>query len=175
MQQSKEDLALSSANGTTLLSLDDDALMAVLLRTRASDHPSLRLSCKRIRGIIDSFQFRKERSVQGSAEVNVELLSPFEQYKKTSSFREDPPSEDDDYFRDHYDELGFIYEYEDYYFETFCFRVFVDGRPLHKLKTSSCKSGSCRFSLPSGARVIATVKNSAILEHPCLRIVVSQR
>ena len=30
---------------TTLLSLDDDDLQAILLQTRGSDHPNLRLCC----------------------------------------------------------------------------------------------------------------------------------
>ncbi|GAX22444.1 hypothetical protein FisN_14Hu058 [Fistulifera solaris] len=135
MKRSIEDLSPTIRENAMLLSLDDDALMAVLLRTRASDHPSMRLSCKRIRDMIDSFQYRKERSVQGFAEVNVDLLSGFEQYQLSKkSMGEDPPSEEDDYFDENYDTFGYIHEYGDHSFERDCFRVFVDGRPLHKLR-----------------------------------------
>ena len=78
MTQNHTSLSPNPGDGASLTSLCDDALSAVLLRTRASDHSSLRLVCKRIRDIIDSDQFRKERSIQGFAEVEVYLLSPFE-------------------------------------------------------------------------------------------------
>ncbi|GAX10777.1 hypothetical protein FisN_UnNu010 [Fistulifera solaris] len=136
MKRSIEDLSpTTTRENASLLSLHDDALMTVLLRTRASDHANLRRSCKRIRDMIDSFQFRKERGVQGFAEVDVDLLSGFEQYQLSKkSLGEHPPSEEDDSFYAQYDTLGYIYEYGDYSFETDCFRVFVDGRPLHKLR-----------------------------------------
>jgi hypothetical protein len=128
-----EDLSPKSRENASLMYLCDDALMAVLLRTRASDNANLRLSCKRIRDIIDSFSFRKERGVQGFAEVNVELLSGYEQYQN-SKMGKDPSSDEDESLGNSYDELGLICEYNDYSFETDCFRVYVDGRPLHKVK-----------------------------------------
>jgi len=55
-----------------LSTLDEDCLRAVLLWTRASDHPNLRLSCKRICCVLDSVVYRKERSDLGYAEVTVD-------------------------------------------------------------------------------------------------------
>ncbi|GAX10778.1 hypothetical protein FisN_UnNu011 [Fistulifera solaris] len=134
MNRSIEDLSpTTTQENASLLSLHDDALMTVLLRTRASDHANLRRSCKRIRDMIDSFQFRKERGVQGFAEVDVDLLSGYEQYQQ-SKMGEDPSSDDDESLGRNYDELGYICEYNDYSFETDCFRVYVDGRPLHKIE-----------------------------------------
>jgi hypothetical protein len=66
----------------TMSLLHDDALQAVLLRTRASDHPSLRLSCPRICHIIDSELYRRQRNEQGFAEVHLALLSAEEQYER---------------------------------------------------------------------------------------------
>jgi hypothetical protein len=107
--------------------------MAVVLRAGASDHPNLRLSCKRICDIIDSSQFRKERSMKGFAEVQVGLLSPFEQYQQLKkSMGRTLPS------RTMISSMittmsSAIFMNTDYSFETDCFRVYVDGRLLHKL------------------------------------------
>mmetsp|Transcript_16484 Transcript_16484/g.41347 ORF Transcript_16484/g.41347 Transcript_16484/m.41347 type:complete len:620 (+) Transcript_16484:182-2041(+) len=115
--------------------LDDDSLRAVLLRTRASDQRNLNLSCKRIRRVLNSTLYRKERSVLGWAEVKVELLDPFEQYKRASEFYEEdnPPSRDDKCFKEEYDLLGLVEEYGSHSFrEHTNLLVFVDDWPIHK-------------------------------------------
>eukprot|EP00588_Corethron_pennatum_P010559 CAMPEP_0194273108 /NCGR_PEP_ID=MMETSP0169-20130528/6516_1 /TAXON_ID=218684 /ORGANISM="Corethron pennatum, Strain L29A3" /LENGTH=772 /DNA_ID=CAMNT_0039015959 /DNA_START=106 /DNA_END=2424 /DNA_ORIENTATION=- len=144
--------------------MNDDSLRAILLPTLASDHPNLRLSCRRICQILDSSIYRKERSEQGYAEVKVELLSPFEQYKRyresmnmplmnpsnerwlkdtDDESEEDeeekeaskaPCSTDEEFVRD-YDHLGNTTNYYgDRAFYSNTFRVFVDGWPLNDQK-----------------------------------------
>lgn len=132
-------------------SLDDDSLRAVLLRTRASDHPSLRLSCKRIRRVLDSVEYRKERSELGCAEVTVELLSPFEQYRREEeNYRDtttEPPTEYDKDFLENYDHLGYMGEYGDHNFGSSHIRVFVDDWALTQ-KLPNQKQNYCHeFSL----------------------------
>ena len=55
------------------------------------------------------------------------------QYKQ-AHYGQDPPSEQDDWFLKNYDGFGNIGEYRTHSFDTRCFEVFVDGRPMHKLK-----------------------------------------
>ncbi len=52
---------------------NDDALRAALLWTRTSDQVSLRLTCRRIREILDSPAFRLQRCQGGFAEVKAVL------------------------------------------------------------------------------------------------------
>ena len=121
--------------------LDEDCFRAVLLRTRASDLPNLRLSCRRIRSVMNSELYRKERSDYGYAEIKVDMLSPFERYKmnrsdfygKIDSDDEErkPPSEEDKDFIKDFDRLGYVGEYGDHEWCSRDFRVFVDGWPLH--------------------------------------------
>mmetsp|Transcript_4287 Transcript_4287/g.6154 ORF Transcript_4287/g.6154 Transcript_4287/m.6154 type:complete len:753 (+) Transcript_4287:174-2432(+) len=117
--------------------LNEDCLRVVLLWTRASDHPNLRLSCQRIRIVLNSEIYRKERSNHGYAEVKVELLSPYEQYKMDrnedcNKEEKGLPSEEDEEFMNKYDQLGRLGEYGDHDIYSRDFRVLVDGWPLHK-------------------------------------------
>lgn len=119
--------------------LDDDSLRAVLLRTNGSDHRNLNLCCKRIRHALNSTVYRKERSDLGWAEVKVELLDSFEQYKREQKEiraemgeEDPPPSRNDTEFREEYDRLGRVGECGSHSFREGSFRVFVDGWPVHK-------------------------------------------
>ena len=49
--------------------LDDDSVRAILPRTRASDYPNLRISCKSFCDVLDSTMDRKEMSDQVCVEV----------------------------------------------------------------------------------------------------------
>jgi len=131
-----DDQNKSVSNG--LLSLDNDSLRAVFLRTKASDHPSLRLSCRRICETIDSSIFRKERSEEEFSGVRIELLTPFEQYKEQyklfyEKYRSDDskdkvgPTSDDKYFKDNCNRLGYFFNYTINQFKAHDFRVFVDN------------------------------------------------
>ena len=51
--------------------LDDDSLSAVLLWTNASDHTNLRVTSKRIRGVLGQPSFVKSRCQQHCAEVSL--------------------------------------------------------------------------------------------------------
>lgn len=135
-------------DGASLVSLNDDALRAVLLRTRASDHPKLRLSCKRICSIIDSVEFRKDRSEQGYVEVEVEKLTSFEQYQQRKNAEGgDPASEYDEDFYYHYNDIGYLHAYNDFYFHTESFRVYVDGRLMNKRKQDEMDKFSLHMRL----------------------------
>lgn len=121
---------------TLLNILDDDALRAVLIRTCASDHDALRQTCKRLRNIVDSIAFRKERSELGFAEVRCEIVPPFEQYKMGLGDSDDEKSlhSDDTSFLEQYDELGYKGEYGDHTLEHL--RVIVNGKEI-KMKSFS--------------------------------------
>ena len=97
--------------------LDYDCLNVIFLRTKAADHPNLRLSCKRFNDILTSVDFRKKRSYLGYAEVKVELLDPFQQYEiyhqqmmeydyDGDSAAREPPSREDGEFLTEFDHLG---------------------------------------------------------------------
>eukprot|EP00531_Pseudo-nitzschia_arenysensis_P014639 CAMPEP_0116155326 /NCGR_PEP_ID=MMETSP0329-20121206/22249_1 /TAXON_ID=697910 /ORGANISM="Pseudo-nitzschia arenysensis, Strain B593" /LENGTH=633 /DNA_ID=CAMNT_0003652355 /DNA_START=85 /DNA_END=1983 /DNA_ORIENTATION=- len=123
--------------------LDDDSLRAVLLRTNGSDHRNLNLCCKRIRHALNSTVYRKERSDLGWAEVKVELLDSFEQYKREQKeIREEmdergnAPSRNDTEFREEFDRLGRKGEYNDHSFHGDNLRVIVDGWPLQKERST---------------------------------------
>ena len=133
--------------------LDDDSLRAILLRTQATDHPNLRLSCKRFDHILNSVDFRKERSYLGYAEVKVELLDSFDQYKRYHKEMmndgvygderdRQPPSRLDDEFLKEFDQLGKKDEYGSHEFDAQDFRIFVDGVPLHKNRRSRERQNS---------------------------------
>jgi len=110
--------------------LDKEALHAVLLRTRASDHKNLILCCKRFHRAIYSSKFKQARSDLGWAEVTAELLSPREMYEM---HRERDPffTFFDDGFEE-YDSLGQKQCDGCRVFVEAHFRVFVDSWPLHK-------------------------------------------
>lgn len=112
------------------VSLDDDILRAILLRTFASDHSNLRKSGRRIRNILDSYSFRKERGESGYAQVQVELLTPFEQYQE--EYRREAEESDrvlrrtDSDFQDEYDNLGRKGEENETVLTETSFRILVD-------------------------------------------------
>ena len=130
--------------GSPIELLDDDSLHAILLRTQAADHPNLKLSCKRFNRVLNSVDFRKQRSCLGYAEVKVELLNPFEQYAiDYKAIMDDggfygeyddnrPPSRSDEQFLEDFDRLGRKDQNGSHKFDTCDFRIFVDGVPLHK-------------------------------------------
>lgn len=72
-----------------LLNLNNDALRAVLARTSAEDHLNLRLTCQRFNDVMNTREFRQERSELGTSEVSVKILTPFELYKEQCGRQDD--------------------------------------------------------------------------------------
>ena len=82
-------------------------------------------------------------------EVDLQLLSPFEQYKQKKEFSGGGPlSENDNVFRNRFDEIGYAEDFNDYSFETNCFKAFVDGRPIHKVQRKGEKNGFKLYEAP---------------------------
>lgn len=78
MQSSKP--MVTSSSSSLLDSLHDDVLRAVLLRTSAADHLHLRLACHQIHDILDSPEYRTERSRTGWAEVHTSISGTQEDF-----------------------------------------------------------------------------------------------
>ena len=116
-----------------LLNLDPDALRAVLLRTCAADHANLRLTCSKVRDVLDSPIFWQERCESDYAEVKTVLMTPLEDYTRNvddtrvdeeiEMMRED---DGDRYFRENYDDFGF--RDPDFFYRRNRARIFVDGK-----------------------------------------------
>jgi len=137
-QQSESSSSFNSTSASMIdLMLDDDSLRAVFVRTCASDHNSLRQTCKRFLKIINTFEFRLERSDLGYAEVQGVKFSPIKQYKIESdvdnnNIDDDSPikplCKQDTEFQTMYDKFGRIGDYGDH--EMDYFEVFVDGKRI---------------------------------------------
>jgi hypothetical protein len=108
----------------TLLDLNDDALRAILLRTCASDHTSLRQTCRRIREVLDSPLFAQQRCEECFVEVSVVMHTPWEQYSQDRNG--ESVSSKDSCFVKNYDDLGYVEECYEY--TTFSGRILADGR-----------------------------------------------
>lgn len=65
-----------------LASLPADALLSVLCRVPASDHASLRKTCRAVRRALDSDAFASERAATGWAEVSARLVPGEELYDR---------------------------------------------------------------------------------------------
>jgi len=63
-------------------SLPTDVLISILCRSPASDHTSLRNTCKSFRTTIDSAAYKGERATSGWAEVSTHLVSGSELYDR---------------------------------------------------------------------------------------------
>ena len=109
---------------SSLLELNNDALRAVLVRTCASDHLNLHLTCRQIHTVMNSPEFRQERCETGFAQVNVKILSPFEHYQEQMGIED--TVETDFSFQERYDDFG--YRDPDYGYQENEARIHVDGK-----------------------------------------------
>ena len=121
--------------------LDDDALRAILVRTNADDHETLRRTYKRFKDIMETSEFRRERGVLGYAQVTgVQLVDPFEQYKEyytgmSDDWNSEEKDEDDrltfsewdDRYLDEYDDLGRKGDYGEHDIKL---KIFVDHKEI---------------------------------------------
>ena len=69
-------------NYSGFTSLPSDILISILCRSPASDHKSLRDTCKSFRATIDSDAYKGERATSGWAEVSTHLLTGRELYDR---------------------------------------------------------------------------------------------
>jgi hypothetical protein len=116
-------------NSSILTLLDDNSLLQVLLRSHCADFPALRNTCRRFQGIVDSNLFRQQRAQQEWAQVEVHVLTAHELYKNSCNDDDDDDDDDpnnDSFFRDYYNELGFVPAHGAIQNE---FRILVDGKP----------------------------------------------
>lgn len=114
----------------TFLELNDDALRAVLVRTCASDHPNLRLTCSRVRDAIRTPAFHHERCETGFAEVDVTIMSPFELYQEQMG-HDSETSEADSRFKERFGEIGERHPHFGY--QQNKARIHVDGKLAGKV------------------------------------------
>ncbi|KAL9183936.1 hypothetical protein ACHAXT_002022 [Thalassiosira profunda] len=66
----------------SLPSLPPDALVAVLCRCPAVDHPALRRTCRAVRAALDSDAYKSERASSGFVEVETRLIPGSELYDR---------------------------------------------------------------------------------------------
>jgi len=83
MKQQEEECGKSEQHDYRgFASLPTDVLISILCRSPASDHTSLRNTCKSFRATIDSAAYKGERATSGWAEVSTHLLTGEELYDR---------------------------------------------------------------------------------------------